>query len=244
MRQCNQPHHIPIIGKTDCHVWWADLNDLKPRHEQLLNETERERADGYYQAHDRSRFILGCVISRIVLAAQLNMDARRVPLDRTCPKCMKPHGKPKIPYKKLNFSVTHSGQRVAVAFTANSPVGVDVEKIVHTPNIMDMAQEVLTESEQKQLDKLQSSQRLEGFLTYWTRKEAFLKATEVGLSAPLKETEVTGIGEQAQLLTYKGNIPRHVHMFNLNPGVGYVAALCVIQDSPIQISEWDAKRIL
>ena len=75
------------------------------------------------------------------------------------------------------------GEWVVVAFTKSAPVGVDVEQM--NPNVDVMKIEgVLTDIEIAQVMKLPNEQKIEGFLTYWTRKEAVLKATGEGLMIP------------------------------------------------------------
>ena len=101
-----------------------------------------------------------------------------------CSVCKLQHGRPQLPEGMPQLSVSHSGEWVVVAFTKSAPVGIDVEQMNPSIDVMKMAEGVLTDIEIAQVMKLPNEQKIEGFLTYWTRKEAVLKATGEGLMIP------------------------------------------------------------
>lgn len=237
---------VPRLDDRSCQVWWARVTDVEPRHAELLSEVEKVRSRAYREADDRARFILGCALSRLVLSALLRIPPREVPLDRTCPRCGRPHGKPRLPTGRPQLSVSHSGDRVAVAVTMAAPVGVDVERVHASFDIREMAEEVLTDAEFSQVMNRPCRERLDVFFTYWTRKESVLKATGEGLSVPLRGIAVSGPGEGARLLSCEHH-PRLVEtasLFDLNPGTGYRAALTVLHAPPVRIRELDGRGLL
>ena len=65
---------IPTLNENDCQIWWARISDLQSWHYNLLNDIEREKANSYHHSADRARFIIGCVISRLVLGKILSMS--------------------------------------------------------------------------------------------------------------------------------------------------------------------------
>ncbi len=162
---------IPTLNENDCQIWWARISDLQSWHYNLLNDVEQEKANSYHHSADRARFIIGCVISRLVLGKILSMSPVQVPIDRLCPVCKLQHGRPQLPEGMPQLSVSHSGEWVVVAFTKSASVGVDVEQMNPNVDVMKMAEGVLTDIEIAQVMKLPNEQRLEGFLTYWTRKK-------------------------------------------------------------------------
>ena len=193
---------IPTLNENDCQIWWARISDLQSWHYNLLNDIEREKANSYHHSADRARFIIGCVISRLVLGKILSMSPVQVPIDRMCSVCKVRHGRPQL-RRYLQLSVSHSGEWVVVAFTKSAPVGIDVEQMNPNVDVMKMAEGVLTDIEIAQVMKLPNEQKIEGFLTYWTRKEAVLKATGEGLMIPPVHITVSAPNDPPNLLVLR-----------------------------------------
>ncbi|WP_460530873.1 4'-phosphopantetheinyl transferase family protein [Flindersiella endophytica] len=235
----------PPLEIRTCQVWWARHNSKLAGYASLLSSSERETAAAYRQDADRRRFIAGCVISRLVLAGLLGLPAAQVPLDRRCQRCGAPHGRPRLHGEEIAFSVSHSGDRVAVAFVRHAQVGVDVEAIDRSAQSPEMLDAVLAPSERAELASFQGPDRPRAFLTYWTRKEAVVKATGDGLAAQLPGIVVSAPDELPQLISYgECATPRLTTMAELHPGRGYAAALAVIGERPTSITELDAEAIL
>lgn len=226
---------IAIVPRTArCRVWWAD-----PRQEAIdeltsvLDERELERASRFHREQDRRRFLTGAWLLRRVVALELGMTPRDVPVERRCPDCSKPHGKPKIggTSPSLHVSVSHSGNRVAVAVTTAGPLGVDVQELPSGP-VEEFAQCALSPGETAALYALPERQRHAAFTTLWVRKEAVLKATGHGLRIPPDQVEVSAPGLPPSLLSWSLEIPpASVQMRDLDPGPGYVGAVAVLTDS-------------
>src|SRR5260370_33014109 len=109
-------------------VWWARRGDASPRLAGLLDDLERERRAAYRREADRERFLVGCALAKTVIAACTGQRPAQVSFDRACRQCGQPHGKPAVRGGGPEFSVSHSGDLVAVA-VATAPVGVDVEQL-------------------------------------------------------------------------------------------------------------------
>src|SRR5260370_40062283 len=109
-------------------VWWARRRDASPRLAGLLDDLERERRAAYRREADRERFLVGCALAKTVIAACTGQRPAQVSFDRACRQCGQPHGKPAVRGGGPEFSVSHSGDLVAVA-VATAPVGVDVEQL-------------------------------------------------------------------------------------------------------------------
>jgi 4'-phosphopantetheinyl transferase len=215
----------------EVHVWWARRGEASPMLEDLLDEVERARRNSYVHAADRDRFVVGCALSKLALAQYLDVAAADIRLSRTCSRCGGPHAKPRLvspATDRLELSVSHAGDRVVVAVTPHTPVGVDVEQVDRLLAIDELASSVLTHNELCQLNALAPSRRQRGFLVWWTRKEASVKATGAGLELPLRRVVVSPPGENPQLLAWPHHIePEHVTLADLNAGDAYVAALAV-----------------
>jgi 4'-phosphopantetheinyl transferase len=238
----------PLLD-DECQVWWARPDQVA---EDLLasvaTEGERLRAGRYRRRIDQLRSLTGCWLLRTVVAGQLGMTARQVVLDRTCPDCGLQHGRPRLPSGTgIESSVSHSGDRVAVAITRLGELGVDVEHASTTRAAYDdeLADHALSHQEHKELLAAPESRRSADFLRLWVRKEALLKATGHGLRLPMDQIEVSPADQAPALLRWP--LPRpveEVRMATLNPGPEHVAALAVLTGAPIAIRELDAADLL
>jgi 4'-phosphopantetheinyl transferase len=165
------------VGGERIEVTWAPAMAV-PGLADLLDETERARlADLRHQA-DRNRFVNAHALLRIVAGRRLDLAPAEVDVSTCCPTCGGPHGRPVV--EGLQLSLSHAGGLVAVAATAALAVGIDVEPLAATR--FDGFDEVaLTSGERIALEALPPAERDRARTTWWTRKEAVLKATGEGL---------------------------------------------------------------
>ncbi|HDR6312414.1 TPA: 4'-phosphopantetheinyl transferase Sfp [Bacillus cereus] len=237
---------IPTLNENDCQIWWGRISDLQSWHYNLLNDVEREKVNSYHHSVDRARFIIGCVISRLVLGKILSMSPVQVPIDRMCPVCKLQHGRPQLREGMPQLSVSHSGEWVVVAFTKSAPVGVDVEQMNPNVDVMKMAEGVLTDIEIAQIMKLPNEQKIEGFLTYWTRKEAVLKATGEGLMIPPVDITVSAPNDPPNLLVFKNReeLVETTMMKDIRPSEDYMASIAIFSNEVTKITQLDAVALL
>jgi 4'-phosphopantetheinyl transferase len=225
-----------VIADDSCLVWWADVADYQIRHESVLSHEEVERAGRMRRAEDQVRRRLGAALLRLAAGSVLGQPPERVLVDRTCPRCSAPHGRPVLPGTGLHASITHSAGLVGIALTGVAPVGLDVERISDV-DLAGLAGIVLHPDER--------APDGDAFFTYWTRKEAVVKATGDGLGVPLTEVRVTPPAQRPRLLGYPGRadgLP--AHLVDLRPADGYRAALAVLTAGPVPVVEHPAADLL
>ncbi len=138
---------------------------------------------------------------------------------------------------RLEFNLAHSGGLALLAVTGRYPVGVDVEHL--RPIEMDsIAGRYFAPDEQALLHPLSGESRRTGFFQVWTRKEAYMKATGVGLYMPLETFAVLpclagnasrgGRSPALRLRLSKDQAESaRWGLLDLEPGVGFVGALAV-----------------
>lgn len=234
------------MNENDCQIWWARISDLQSWHYKLLNDIEQEKANSYHHSADRARFIIDCVISRLVLGKILSMSPVQVPIDRMCSVCKLQHGRPQLPEGMPQLSVSHSGEWVVVAFTKSAPVGIDVEQMNPNVDVMKMAEGVLTDIEIAQVMKLPNEQKIEGFLTYWTRKEAVLKATGEGLMIPPVHITVSAPNDPPNLLVFKDRqeLASNTMMEDVRPSLDYRSSVAIFSKEVTEITQLDVAALL
>ncbi len=117
----------------------------------LLSPDERARAAAIISPAPRSTWPRSRALLRLLLARYSGAPAAQLALGQGS------HGKPRLAHGEApHFNLSHSGPIVLYAFSADSPVGIDVER---------------------------AGSRPESFLRRWTRHEAALKCLGVGLAA-------------------------------------------------------------
>ncbi|WP_157996178.1 4'-phosphopantetheinyl transferase superfamily protein [Kribbella sp. VKM Ac-2569] len=122
--------------------------------------------------------------------------------------------------------MTHSGELVGVA-VADRPVGLDVEKVDPGMDVDAVARVALTDAEMRELSGYDGIAKARAFTTYWTRKEAVVKATGEGLRGDLRAT-----------------VPEGVQVQDLDVGVDHRAALAVISNATPVVQVHDGTWLL
>jgi 4'-phosphopantetheinyl transferase len=231
-------------------VWWARWEDVRPEHDALLGDADLDRRSRLRLAADRQRLTAGWAVARLVLGAATGMPPNRLPVDRSCPRCGAQDGKPWLPTSPdLHVSISHSGSCVAVAVAQGSPIGVDVEAIVQLePAELDvLADMVLASEERAELSRSPREDRARAITTWWTRKEAVVKATGDGLATPLEQLIVSPPSSPPRVLRWDRDAPSVVDRLSLHalhPPHGFVATLAVLRGAPAQVVENDAGPLL
>jgi 4'-phosphopantetheinyl transferase len=210
---------------TDPTVLWAraDLSAalIDTIATQSLAPAERARAGRFRYADDRARFVVGRALLRDALAERLRCEPAAVALRAGR------RGKPQ-PARPWRCSVAHSADQVVVAIAHGSHVGVDVERVDATRDHERLARVALTPGERRMLATRGPLERPRWFTSMWTAKEAYVKATGIGLALPLRDIALATVdGEPAGLHAVRGDrrAAKHWRVRTLDAPEGYVAAL-------------------
>jgi 4'-phosphopantetheinyl transferase len=178
---------LPTAANVD--VWWTrpDIGmdaDLVHRYEQLLADDERQRYHRFVRHEDRRSHLVARALVRLTLASYTGSDPAAL---RFSPG---PHGKPEVvgpPGARLpRFNLSHSRGLIALAVTSDDDVGLDVEHVERQVDCLELARRFFAPREAAHVAAVDSVERHRVFFDYWTLKEAFVKATGLGLSVPLE----------------------------------------------------------
>ncbi|MBK9146343.1 MAG: 4'-phosphopantetheinyl transferase superfamily protein [Flavobacteriales bacterium] len=150
----------------------------------VLDEDERARAARFRFAEDRERFVLGHGLLRDVLAGALPADPASIRFVRG------PHGKPYIEGAPMHFNFSDTKDAVLVGTAQGLEIGVDLETLHRRVDHKAVAGHHFTPAEVDELNGIPGEARKRRFLELWTRKEAVLKASGVGIMDDLKEMRV------------------------------------------------------
>jgi len=186
---------IPTEPTDHIAVWTATLADLLPRAEAYratLDPTEKERMARFRFEVDRERFLLGHGWLREVLGTYLLCAPASLSFSRGR------YGKPFLEGHPLRFNISDTKDAVAIAVSKEREVGVDIETTSRKVHHVEVGQHYFTTEEIAAIDEAPDGKRR--FLEFWTRKEAVLKASGVGImddlhllrvNAPVNELRIT-----------------------------------------------------
>jgi 4'-phosphopantetheinyl transferase len=215
---------------------FAHLAALRAEHVALLSAPERARRARYRREQDAARFTLAAALARLLVGRRTGVPAARVAIDRTCPRCGEPHGRPRTG-GGLELSLTHSGELVGVALSDRAAVGLDLEPLSAGRDPGELLGQMLAPGEREPVGARE-------FCTVWTRKESVLKATGAGLALAPARVRVTPPDRPPALLAYDGAEPPAASMHDLAPALGYVAALTVLAREPARLRTVDPRSLL
>lgn len=148
-----------------------------------LNSEEKRRFEKYHFDKDRNRFIIARSLLKIVLAKEIGLEAKEVEIKKGFLQ------KPFLPsHPRQFFNITHSGDYILIIL-GNGKVGVDVEKIDENQDFSDTIPTIFNQVEMDVLSL--SNNKTKTFYKFWTRKEAFVKATGKGIDDDFKNIPAT-----------------------------------------------------
>lgn len=143
-----------------------------------LDQTERARYQRFKKSEHRHAFLVSHALTRKMLANELScppadihfgVTGRAKPI-LTAPTSTKP----------LHFNLSHTHGLAAVALSTE-PIGIDLECLARNTPGPELAQRYFTLAEQADIQNQPQTEQKKRFLTYWTLKEAFLKAQAWGI---------------------------------------------------------------
>jgi 4'-phosphopantetheinyl transferase len=224
----NNREHVFQIERGELHVWKAFFSEHKKNIEdflRILSKEELHRARKFHFQKDSEKYIIGRALLRWILSQYTSIEPQDIEFTYT------PYGKPVLQNSRnFNFNVSHSNDVLLVALTADADVGIDVEYIREDFNNEDIADQYFSQTEAAALRVLPECDKALGFYLCWTRKEAYIKAKERGLSLSLKQFDVSvSPGDPPRLLrtTFDRSESERWNLYDLTPAENYAGAVAI-----------------
>lgn len=148
--------------------------ELKVLAESLLSKEEKDRYKKFRQSSDAKLFLFGRYVVKQLIASSTNQLPENVAIlvDGTAEK-------PYVSDRSVEFSISHSGDFVAVAVSSR-PIGVDIQ--VHDQQDFGIFDAFFRDEE-----KIYARQSPAHFYRLWTAVESLAKITGFGFNEALKE---------------------------------------------------------
>jgi len=187
-----EPHNFELSA-DDLHVWsiatHAELSQANcSALEACLNPQELDRYHRLTRPNVRRDFLLSRGCLRHLLGLYLALPPRNLQFS------LGPYGKPELIHgggpPLLQFNLSHTQHRIAIALHRHQGVGIDIEQLRPVTHLDKLCRRCLTNEEAQTVLTLGAQPAQHRFLRYWTAKEAILKAIGLGLSYPINQLEV------------------------------------------------------
>jgi len=211
----------PAIGTGEVQVWVARVDEQAPEEFwRLLSEDELARADRLHSPQVARRFGVGRGILRVILGSYLGQEPGELVFS---------YGEQGKPFVKdclragLSFNLAHSAGLVVAVVASGLEVGADIEQVHPVSELERAAGVFLSPQELERLSRLPPDEKLEAFFSWWTRKEAALKAFGRGMMSDviLLQDEKTAVLPGAQ----------DCQVERFSPEPGYAGALATFAGS-------------
>ncbi|MFM8332974.1 MAG: 4'-phosphopantetheinyl transferase family protein [Candidatus Methylumidiphilus sp.] len=231
MVEPSRPGRLTPMALLDgeIHVHRLDLascaDDLASADWNLLDAAERERALRIRHEPTRRCFVHVRAALRSLLAQHLGCGPGTIAFDFGA------KGKPRLagaaPDEGLVFNVSHSGNCGLIALARDTALGVDVERCRAMASRDSMAERCFAAAELAWWRGLPDDARERAFFRLWSCKEAFVKATGIGIALGLADcaVDLSGPPRLAAVPAAWGPVEGW-RLAEIDVGPGYAAAVC------------------
>jgi 4'-phosphopantetheinyl transferase len=213
-------------------LWWVNLDWDEAKIAAALTglaPDEHERANSYYRAVDRTRFVAARTCLRRILGLYVDVAPGRVTFERG------QYGKLRLGSEfaehDVHFNLAHSEAFGVFVVATGRQVGVDVECVRSDIRSLEMARHFFSPEEHQALEALHTNDRLAAFYRCWTRKEAYAKAIGAGLSLPFNSfsVSISACSEGVPMFVRKSSQPHtHCRLIDISPNPKFAATLAIL----------------
>ncbi len=173
------------LGTDAIHIHLLRPEPVKDIGNTSLDGAERQRAQAFKFDKDRDLYVAAHVFLRQVLSRYASVPQKNWRFVNNA------YGKPAVAnpgYRWLQFNLSHTPGRVACAVARNRALGVDVEQHKCLSDLPSLCRHTFSPIEAEDvLSAAPPCNRKQRFFSYWTLKEAYIKARGMGLSLPLQQ---------------------------------------------------------
>lgn len=188
--QLDEAPAMPILKGNDCHIWIAsqgkNFSTLR-QYAGILSTLELNKAHRFRKTNDQELYLAAHILLRLVISNYTGIKPDKLIFSDV------PGKKPALGFDmpSLEFNLSHAEGCVAIAVCQKSQVGIDIEKGRPLLEWQSIAKHYFSLAEQTALQNATPDTVTRLFYTFWTRKEAWLKAVGLGLIDELPQIDTS-----------------------------------------------------
>lgn len=185
---------IPALKPNELHLWWLPLK-LDPAQQKVAFDLLSPHQQGKYQRRATSQlkqaYLAGRYYLMTLLGHYAECDAEQIKLaySRLNKPFLDQHSHPLETPLEFNFTdTTHNDQSYGLfAFCQHYAIGVDLEACSRRSKFKNIVEQRFSHEETRFVTNQYGEINPERFLAIWTRKEAYGKATGMGINFIMRE---------------------------------------------------------
>jgi len=236
------------LARGQIDVWacfYPEIRDeaLLNRYRAMMSDAERQKELRFRFAEDQRCYVVARALLRTVLSRYAALDPTQWSF------ALNAYGKPEIgnPYRakeRISFNLSHTDGLIVLGIAAGTALGIDTENVRTRRAPTDIADCFFAADEVAALRQLTVEEQNKRFFSYWTLKEAYVKARGMGLSIPLDKFSFHLSGDQGIEISFRSplNDPSTWRFWQFCPSPDHLAALCTKHDKQIPIESEVAFR--
>ncbi|KTC67990.1 phosphopantetheine-protein transferase [Legionella birminghamensis] len=207
-----------FLQESRIDIWQFPLTSYPELSLILLDSAECQRAERFLFEKHRRRFIAAHAALRLILSRYLQMPADKIEFTRGY------HGKPAIRHcSEIEFNLSHSGEIGLLGIGCKHPLGIDIEQF-SPRSLIGLANYAFSSLEIQAFMQVPRCLQFITFFKIWAKKEAFIKASGLGLHYPTQQFTVPVFDDQS--LIFDSRHQKNWQMYSYIPQPAYAAALC------------------
>ena len=191
-------------------VWFFTTEDLSLAYhlKNILSKKEQQYALSIRHKKRQSSYIIAHAMLRLLLSRYSNNKITANTWILTYNSYGKPCVQTTLNQPILHFSISYSGDAIAIAITSIAPIGIDFEHI-NGMEKNDIPWFVFTDNEKAQLKAINC--KLPDYLALWTLKEAVAKALGLGIFIDFGKIDIAPTLASAAVKYGDIHIPVNTH---------------------------------
>jgi 4'-phosphopantetheinyl transferase len=210
-------------------------NALLDRYRMMMSEAERQKEQRFHFTRDRHCYVVTRALQRTVLSRYASIEPERWLFS------LNSYGKPEIsnaysaPHS-ISFNLSHTDGLIVMGVTDGAALGVDTENVHARRAPIDIADRFFAADEVATIQQLPIEQQNERFFSYWTLKEAYIKACATGLSIPLDKFSIDLSVDRQIDISFWPPLTDHRDNWQLKQfwlSMDHLAAVCIKRDGAI-----------